>query len=57
MTGIEKFEEIQAWQKARELVKSIYGINNEVNFAKDYRLKDQTRRAPISIMDSEDYTQ
>jgi len=57
MTKIEKFEEIQAWQKARELVKSIYGITNEVNFAKDYSLKDQIRRASISIMDSEDYTQ
>jgi four helix bundle protein len=54
MTKIEKFEEIQAWQKARELVKSIYGITNEVNFAKDYSLKDQIRRASISIMDSED---
>ena len=50
MTRIEHFEEIQAWQKARELVKSTYQITNKENFAKDYSLKDQIRRASISVM-------
>jgi four helix bundle protein len=47
---IERFEDIQAWQKARELVKSIYQVTSEGNFARDYGLKDQIRRASVSIM-------
>ncbi len=47
---IEKFEDIQAWQKARELVKSVYRITSRGGFAKDYSLKDQIRRASVSIM-------
>ena len=47
---IGRFEDIQAWQKARELVKSIYQVTREGDFAKDYSLKDQIRRASVSIM-------
>lgn len=47
---IERFEDIQAWQKARELARSIYQITNEGDFAKDFTLKDQIRRASISVM-------
>ncbi len=47
---IEKFEDIQAWQKARELVKSVYRITSRGGFAKDYSLKDQIRRASVSII-------
>ena len=47
---IEKFEDIQAWQKARELVRDIYQTTNEGDFARDYSLKDQIRRASVSIM-------
>ena len=47
---IEKFEDIQAWQKARELVRSIYQATNEGDFARDYSLKDQIRRASVSVM-------
>ena len=50
MAKIEKFEEIQAWQKARELVKSIYQVTSEGGFAQDYSLKDQIRRASVSMM-------
>ena len=50
MAKIEKFEEIQAWQKARELVRSIYEITSKEDFARDYSLKDQIRRASISVM-------
>jgi len=49
MARIEKFEDIQAWQKGRELVKSVYQITSEGCFAKDYSLKDQIRRASISV--------
>ena len=47
---IEKFEDIQAWQKAKELVKSVYRITSRGGLAKDYSLKDQIRRASVSIM-------
>jgi len=47
---IERFEDIQAWQKARELVTRIYSMTNKGDFAKDYSLKDQLRRASISVM-------
>jgi len=44
MSKIERFEDIQAWQKARELSKEIYRVT------KDFSLKDQIRRASTSIM-------
>ncbi len=47
---IERFEDIQAWQKARELVNRTYSTTNKGDFAKDYSLKDQLRRASISVM-------
>lgn len=50
MPNIERFEDIQAWQKARKLVASIYKITSEGDFVKDYSLKDQIRRASVSIM-------
>ena len=50
MAKIERFEDIQAWQKDRELNKEIYGITKSSNFSKDFSLKDQIRRASVSIM-------
>ena len=50
MAKIEKFEEIQAWQRARKLVRDIYEVTSKGNFAKDYSLKDQIKRASISVM-------
>jgi four helix bundle protein len=50
MAVIKKFEEIEAWQKARELVKIIYTETNTGAFSKDYGLKDQMRRAAVSIL-------
>jgi four helix bundle protein len=50
MAKIERFEDIQAWQTARELNKDIYAITMNHSFSKDYSLKDQVRRASVSIM-------
>lgn len=47
---IEKFEDIDSWKTARELTVKIYEITKKENFTKDYALKDQIRRAAISIM-------
>ena len=50
MATIEKFEDIEAWQKARELTREVYAASNTWLFAKDYGLRDQIRRAAVSIM-------
>lgn len=50
MAKLNSFEEIIAWQKSRELNAEIYRITNENElFTKDYGLRDQMRRASISI--------
>ncbi len=50
MARIERFEDIEAWQDARILVKRVYGIMGEGRFARDFGLRDQIRRAAISTM-------
>lgn len=50
MSAIKNFQDIESWQKARELTQKIYGITNQDEFSKDYGLKDQIQRASISIM-------
>lgn len=50
MAQIRKFEEIQAWQCARKLTRTIYLLSNSGGFKQDYALKDQIRRATISVM-------
>jgi len=50
MASIAKFEDIEAWQKARELTREVYKITNQGAFARDFSLRDQFRRAAVSIM-------
>ena len=50
MSGFQRFEEIEAWQKARELTKLIYALSNDGQFMRDFGLRDQIRRASVSIM-------
>ncbi len=47
---IEKFEDLDAWRKARELAKSVYAVTNEGSFSRDFGLRDQIRRAAVSVM-------
>jgi four helix bundle protein len=47
---ITKFEDIEAWQLARELTRAIYAASANGAFAKDFGLKDQIRRAAGSVM-------
>ena len=47
---MRKFEEIEAWQLSRELVRDVYKVSREGVFAKDFGLQDQIRRAAVSIM-------
>lgn len=47
---IERFEDLIAWQKARELAKKIYHCTAKDPFCKDFGLRDQIRRASVSAM-------
>jgi len=46
---IDKFEDIIAWQKSKELTKLIYSKFAE---SKDYSFRDQIQRASVSIMNN-----
>ena len=50
MATITRFEDIQAWQKARELTRSVYQATNRPAFRLDWPLRDQIRRAAVSVM-------
>ena len=49
MATIKRFEEIKAWQEARELAKLVYKVTRGIAIAKDYGLKDQIQRAAVSV--------
>lgn len=44
------FEDLEVWKSARALTNNIYGITKDGKFSKDYGLRDQIRRASVSIM-------
>jgi four helix bundle protein len=50
MARIERFEDIIAWQKARELNKKIYSTTGKAEFSRDFDLARQIRRASISVL-------
>jgi len=50
MAAIKQFEDIQAWQQARELVREIYKTCAEGRLSKDFGLRDQLCRAAVSSM-------
>jgi len=50
MMGPKRFEDLHAWQKARELVNRIYDMTQQGPLAKDFGLRDQIQRAAVSIM-------
>ena len=45
----KKFEEIDAWKRGRKLVTSVYAVTGEGLFANDFGLREQIRRAAVSI--------
>jgi four helix bundle protein len=49
MAKIEQFEDIEAWQMGRELKRTIYRCSKRGEFGKDFALRDQIRRAAISV--------
>ena len=49
MAAFKTFEEINAWENARVLVKEVYAMTRNGAFRNDYGLKDQIQRAAVSI--------
>ena len=47
---IERFEDIEAWQLARELTGRVYGLTRKPGFTKDFGLKKQVQDAARSSM-------
>ena len=50
MATFKRFEEIESWKKARELTRQVYEVSRNTPFARDFGLRDQIRRASVSIM-------
>jgi four helix bundle protein len=52
MATIQKFEDLEVWQKARVFAKHIFELVNVGLFSKDFELKNQIKRSSGSIMDN-----
>ncbi len=50
MAAITRFEEIEAWKNARQLAKRVYELTGQGAFSRDFGLRDQIRRAAVSVM-------
>jgi four helix bundle protein len=46
---VSHFEELKVWQRAVDLAVKVYEITKKDPFNKDFGLKDQVRRASVSI--------
>jgi four helix bundle protein len=44
------FRKLEVWQLAKNLTVDIYKLTNEGEFKKDFGLRDQIRRACVSIV-------
>jgi four helix bundle protein len=50
---VNRFEDLECWQEARKLVKMVYrSIKSSKAFQSDYRLRDQSTGAAISVMNN-----
>lgn len=47
---VTNFEDLRAWQQARELANAIYVLTRSEAMRRDYGLCDQMRRAAVSVM-------
>lgn len=50
MAKIERFEDLVAWQKARELRRVVRDMTRAPRFKQEYEVSDQIRRAALSVM-------
>ena len=49
---INRFEDLECWQEARGLTKTLCEFTKRPDFSRDYRLTDQLTGAAISIMNN-----
>ncbi len=49
MPTVERFEDLEVWRAARDVVNAVYKASSNGAFARDYALRDQIRRAAVSI--------
>ena len=50
MTTAKRFEDLEVWQGAKDLTNLIYKYSTDGSFSRDFGLRDQMRRASVSIM-------
>ena len=50
MAKITRFEDLQSWQKARQVANTIYDLTEHPKLSKDFRLRDQIQGAAGSVM-------
>jgi len=50
MATITRFEELECWQTARDLTRRVYRMSASGPLSKDFGLRDQMRRAGVSVM-------
>jgi len=50
MAAFKRFEDIKAWQKAREATREVYKQTLKTTFARDFGLRDQIQRSAVSVM-------
>jgi four helix bundle protein len=52
MSSIQRFEDLEIWQLARQLCKEVFDISSRRPFINDFTLKDQIRSSSGSVMDN-----
>lgn len=50
MATAKRFEELEVWQRAKDLTTLVYKFSTIGDFSRDFGLRDQMRRASVSIM-------
>lgn len=50
MSTIRRFEDLEAWKLARDIVREVYLITRTGEFARDFGLRDQICRSAVSVM-------
>lgn len=50
MATAERFEDLDVWQRSRKLANLVYDMTDGELFKRDFVLRDQIRRAAVSVM-------
>jgi len=50
MGEVKRFEDLEVWQEARTIVQHVYRVTSDRDFGRDLSLRDQVRRAAVSMM-------